>query len=494
MLRDYAENVKRMVEIIERVDVMPILEFEPVVIPIKYALAGDISQVLSSLTEGGGSATTVGSSGSTGRGLSGGLSGGGMNRGGMGGMGGAGGMGGYGGMGGMNTGMNAMGGMNPAAAGIGGTSGLAAGGTRNAFADKLRSIVNRAASGTFAILGQTQIIADERTNSLLVFASKQDLISISNIISKLDVVLAQVLIEAAIIEVGLNDAQTLGISYLQKPKSAGKWTGAGAVFNETTFTDPNSLTSLSTNVASGFTYFLKFNESLDIALKAAATDGRINVLSRPRIQTSHAVEANMFVGETRPYPTGSSYGGVYGGYSQIQQLQIGITLSVLPLINAEGLVVMDIRTRIQNVGEEVTIENVGQVPTTVDREANAKVAVRDRETVILGGFISDDSNRTKSGVPILKDLPLLGGLFRNSTSKQTRRELLIMLRPTVLPDPQFAANVANEERGKMPGVVETERMFKENTEELRRSEELETSKPKKKSSESDVFKREGLTP
>jgi len=400
-------------------------------------------------------------------------------------------------MGGINSGMNTMGGMNQGGmgtGGLGGAGGLGAGGQRNSFADKLRSIVNKAASGSFAILGQTQIIADDRTNSLLIFANKQDLISISNIISKLDVVLAQVLIEAAIIEVGLNDAQTLGISYLQHPKTVGKWTGAGAIFNQTTFTDPNTLTALTTNVASGFSYFLRLNESLDIALQAAATDGRVNVLSRPRIQTSHAVEANIFVGETRPYPTGTSYGGYAGNFSQVQQLQIGITLSVLPLINADGLVSMDIRTRIQNVGGSVFITGVGDVPITVDREANAKVAVRDHETVILGGFISDDSNRTKSGVPILKDLPLIGGLFRNTTTKQTRTELLIMLRPTVLPDPQFAANVANEERGKMPGVVETERMFKENTEELRKSEELETSKPKKKSSPLDVFKREGLTP
>ena len=75
----------------------------------------------------------------------------------------------------------------------------------------------------------------------------------------------------------------------------------------------------------------------------ASGDSRARILQRPRIQTSHAVEANLFVGESRPYPTASYYGGgAYGGYSSIQQLQIGVTLSVTPLINPDGLVVMDI--------------------------------------------------------------------------------------------------------------------------------------------------------
>src|SRR5262249_23218771 len=151
---------------------------------------------------------------------------------------------------------------------------------------------------------------------------------------------------------------------------------------------------------------------------------RVNIISRPRIQTSHAVEANLFVGQTRPYVTGSYtyFGG--GPQTQFQQQQIGLTLSVLPLINAEGLVVMDIKVKSQNIGENIPIDATFSVPETIDREAAAKVAVRDGETIMLGGFISKNKNVSRSGVPILKDIPILGLLFRNTTTDDTRVELI----------------------------------------------------------------------
>jgi general secretion pathway protein D len=151
--------------------------------------------------------------------------------------------------------------------------------------------------------------------------------------------------------------------------------------------------------------------------------------------------------------------GLYGGYSSIQQLQIGITLSVMPLINPDGLVVMDIRQRVQNRGEDIKIDNVGNVPSTVEREANAKVAVRDRETVMLGGFISSDKQRDRGGVPLLKDIPLLGALFRSNKDTSSRRELIVLIRPTVLPTPTDAADIAMEEKAKMPGVTVAEQEF-----------------------------------
>jgi general secretion pathway protein D len=183
------------------------------------------------------------------------------------------------------------------------------------------------------------------------------------------------------------------------------------------------------------------------------------VLSKPRIQTSHAVEANLFVGRTRPYVTGSSYGGYGGNYSQYQQMQIGITLSVLPLINVDGLVVMDIRQRIQSLGADIKVDQ-NTVPETIDREANAKVSVRDRETVMLGGFISDSHKNSKSGVPILKDIPILGQLFSSNSKSTDRQELIVLIRPTVLPNPSDAAVTALEEERKLPGISQAKREFK----------------------------------
>jgi type II secretory pathway component GspD/PulD (secretin) len=481
VLRDYEENIKRMLELLEQIDVLPQQEFEPVIIPIKYALAADIAQVLSSLTAGGGGATTVGRNQTrTGLASGGGGLGGGGGGGGAGGFGGA---GGYGGQGGYNP-ANPNGGMG--AGGIGGGGGLggnAAG--RSSFASRLQSIVNKAAgSGEIVVLGQTKIIADERTNSLLIFASKGDLFSISNIISKLDVVLAQVIIEAAIIEVSLGDRFDLGFTYSQgqnDPHRIGLWNGSTSFGASTATGNGSSNVTTSTGLDNVFKYMCTINKyDFNAALSAAASDSRARILSRPRIQTSHAVEANLFVGRTRPYPTGSSVGSIYGSYNSIQQLQIGITLSVLPLINPDGLVVMDIRQRVQDIGQEIPIANVGNIPETIDREANAKVAVRDGESVMLGGFISSNVNNSKSGVPFLKDIPVLGALFRSTRNSNDRVELMVLIRPTVLPTPEVAAIVADREKAKLPDVSGAER------------EDREEMEKRQKAAARELLKREGF--
>jgi general secretion pathway protein D len=501
VLRDYAENVKRMLEMVAKIDVVPQQEFESVVIPIKYALAGDIAQVLGSLTAGGGSTTTVGG-GRANTGLSG--MGGGFGGSGVGGMGGLGGLGGttgYPGQPGYNP--NQRTGLQGGLGGVGGTGGV---GGRGSFQNRLQQIVNRAATGggqgggDIYVLGSTKIIADERINALLVFASKSDLITISNIIDKLDVVLAQVLIEAIVMEVSLGDTLDYGFSYIQtKPTTAGDILlgGVGAVNNVpilrlNDFTDIGSGSSSGTNGAggnlpAGFSYAARFM-GFDAVARAFAGDSRVKILQKPRIQTSHAVEANLFVGQTRPYPTGTSYGGYAGSFSTIQQLQIGVTLSVLPLINAEGLVVMDIRQKIQDVGEEVAIANVGNVPSTIDREANAKVAVRDGETVMVGGMISSSKSDAKSGVPILKDIPILGALFRTTRNLDTRRELVILIRPTVLQTPEAAAAFAKDQRSALPATSAAADEFEESERKLQEEEKARVEKKNRK-----TYKKEGFS-
>ncbi len=109
---------------------------------------------------------------------------------------------------------------------------------------RLQNIIQRAsATGDIQVLGQTKIISDERTNSLLIYASKEDMKTIKEIVAKLDVVLAQVLIEAVILEVTLNDSLDLGFSYLQHPQKSGNWTGVGAINNKN-FLKPNDYSGL----------------------------------------------------------------------------------------------------------------------------------------------------------------------------------------------------------------------------------------------------------
>ena len=158
--------------------------------------------------------------------------------------------------------------------------------------------------------------------------------------------------------------------------------GIGGVQNGT-FLNPGSFVNTGTNAASlpsGLSYFANFGDDFQATATAVANDSRINVLSRPRIQTSHGVAASLQVGDTVPEVTGTYFGGLAGGQasSQYQQTFVGIDLEVTPLINPDGLVVMDIVQDVEQLGPTTLIDN-NQVPTTSKRTASATVSVRDRD-------------------------------------------------------------------------------------------------------------------
>jgi general secretion pathway protein D len=478
ILRDYAANVKRMMEVIDQIDRVAETDYKFEVIPIKFTKVEDLYYSINSLVSGGGGAPPPSRTG----GISGAARPGQLNRGGMGGgmgqPGAYGQQGAYGGQYGQSGQMGAM--AQPGVVPGGGVGGAA----RNTFQQRLQQIVNRAAApgGEVQLLTDAKIVPDERANSLIVFANKRDLQMLTNIIAKLDVALAQVLIEGIIMEVSLNNSSSLGVSLLQEPKSAGKFTAAGGSGNGPSFVNPANILSAGTNaipsLPSGLSYFGKFGREFDVAASAIAQDSTINVISRPRIQTSHAVQADFFVGDTVPYVTASyNYGGLYGGVlpqSQYQYMNVGVDLSVTPYITPDGLVTMEINENISQLGTPVTIDG-NPVPTTSTRMAQATISVHDRDTIILGGFISDTKSKSKAGVPVLKDIPVLGALFRSSNNTSKRTELIVLMRPTVLPKPEDAAATASAERARLFGIQQAEK-------ELQKEEESREKKAKSRNS------------
>jgi general secretion pathway protein D len=130
------------------------------------------------------------------------------------------------------------------------------------------------------------------------------------------------------------------------------------------------------------------------------------------------------------------------------------------------LVVMEISQNLQSVAGDVEIAGVGKVPITKTQEAATKVSVRDRDTIILGGLISTSDTKGNSGVPVLKDIPLLGFFFRSNTEQGDRNELIVFIRPTVLPTPEVAAMAARNERNNMPLIRTYEKELKEQEEKL----------------------------
>ncbi len=455
IIRDYTENVKRMLEMIDQIDVNVPSEFISEVIPIKYAKAAEMADALNSLGASGGGGGSVGSRSSTTRGATrSGTTGALGNR--------------PGGLGGASQYGGQPGGIGGQPGGIGGQPG----GQPTSFTDRLSKLISKASSsGDLQLFGQMKMIADERSNSLLIFATKSDMEMIKSVIAKLDVVLAQVLIETAILDVSLGKTWNYGINAGQNVRTNGNLLTAGSVNNDSgqlanlAQLFAGALTTNGTSVlptGSGLSYFGRYTGGIDVALQAAATDSRVNVVQRPQILTTHATPGSIFVGSTIPYVTSSYGGGAYGSGNSYQQLQVGIGLNVTPYINQDGLVVMQIDEQINEISAtSTTIAGVGNVPNTVNRTLSAEVAVRDGDTIMLGGFVRNSRDREASGVPVLKDIPLLGALFQSKSDTKTRNELLVLMRPTVLKTPEIAAHETSEQKKRMYGALRAEKETKD---------------------------------
>ena len=159
------------------------------------------------------------------------------------------------------------------------------------------------------------------------------------------------------------------------------------------------------------------------------------------------------MGDTVPYVT-STYNGYSGGYggSSYSQLSVGVELDVTPYINPEGLVVMDIQQEYDEISGSTEIAGVGKIPNTIKRTLNTEIAVRDQDTIMLGGFIKSNKSHTQSGVPFLQDIPILGNLFKQRSDTKDREELIVLLRPTVLKTPELAAKHTVKEEQRLPAI------------------------------------------
>jgi general secretion pathway protein D len=424
VLRDFSNNVRAMLAMLDEIDVEAINDQEIAVVKIKYALSADIAQVISSYTASPTSRsptanTRPGSTGTTSRGGT-------TSR----------------------TGSNRFdSSLQPAIANTQGSS------SRGGLQQRLSQVVQGAAfSGTgAAILGETSIVSWDRGNEVIIVGNPAQVLQAMALIEKLDRVQPQVLIEAIIMDVALGDDSTFGVSIRQQQQGIvgdgrSKFSSAlasamgPAAFAENSVSGANS----------GFQWWNTFGLKWEVAIEAINNDTRVQILSTPRIQTTHASMGELFIGDTRPVVTGSIRDINGGTSSQYQMQKIGITLEVLPFINDEGVVSMEINQQVQDiVGSQVIDGNA--VPITTDRSANAKVNVRDGEMVVLGGFIKTKVTETESKVPVLGDFPLLGPLFRRTVDVNERSELIMMMRPTVLATPEAAYAKALGEVQNKPG-------------------------------------------
>lgn len=277
-------------------------------------------------------------------------------------------------------------------------------------------------NGADEFSSMTTVLADVRSNSIVVSGTKDDLRLLHQLIDKVDVVLPQVRVEVVIAEVTLTDADTSGINALGMNVSNGKLIGVSGTFGGGTLAGNGS----------AFASLAQGNDLTGIiSLSTTPTKRDTRILSVPTITTTHNKEATIFVGESRPVITGTqSTAGSTGlvSSSTVSQRDIGIQLKVLPLIGKDGSVQLQVSQQVEDILGQVTLDGNLQ-PIIGRRSTDSFVSAMSGEIIVLGGLQRtqslNDANR-------LGPIPFIGDWLGSSTKSTTRTELVIFMRPYVL--------------------------------------------------------------
>jgi general secretion pathway protein D len=272
------------------------------------------------------------------------------------------------------------------------------------------------------------VVNDDRSNSVVVSGTATDIRLIKEFIDKLDIVLAQVRIEVVIAEVTLSDNHESGISSLGLKLDGDKLVGFSGSAPGVSLSGPDGTDgSFATITRPGITG--AFDLAGTIFLGTTPRKDNATILSVPSITTSHAKEATVFVGETRPVISGSVNSGTIGGLtSTTTQQQIGINLRVTPLIGANGSVQLDIHQDVDEVGPNIIIDGNPQ-PIIFKRNTASFVSVQSGEIIVLGGLQRQRSTKSTNR---LGPIPFLGDLLGSRQRSQARTELVFFLRPYIL--------------------------------------------------------------
>lgn len=283
------------------------------------------------------------------------------------------------------------------------------------------------------------LAADERTNSIVAYGTRSDIRGIRDLVEKIDIPLPQVRIEAIITEVTLSDNEAFGLERF------------GFTYNPAAAADIDFGSPLIANSGGGISgagFDLGGSLSpftLRGVIEAAESTSDVRVLSTPSIVVSHNEEAFINVSEARPIITGSTSDLSSGTFSRstIQFRDIGINLKVTPLIGSDGTVQMVVEQTVENVVGFEPIDGNRQ-PVIGRREARSTISVQDRDIIILGGLQENRRSLTDSRWPIVGRIPVVGRVFGGEKEEFQRTELIIFLRPTILPNPAAASSVTRD--------------------------------------------------
>ncbi|MEE4109894.1 MAG: type II secretion system secretin GspD, partial [Halieaceae bacterium] len=294
--------------------------------------------------------------------------------------------------------------------------------------------VSMGAAG-FQDLADVRVVADEENNALMIYANGRQYEIIEDALEQLDVVATQVIIEASIMEVQLTDELRYGLEWTFNNGLGSRYDGSGLLSNSAG--GPAA-------VAPGFSYTVT-NSIGDISavLNALSQQSLINVISSPSVMVLDNHTATISVGDQVPVLEGQTITNGGNSVQNITYRDTGVQLSVMPSVNAGGLVTMDIEQSVIDVG---SIDSATGQRSFLDRTINSRVAVRSSESVVLGGLIRENSSLGDSGVPILHKIPVVGSLFGNTTTDSRRTELLVIITPRALYNEDDLREVSEEMR------------------------------------------------
>ena len=294
-------------------------------------------------------------------------------------------------------------------------------------------------------LPQVRIVADEKNNTLVIFAKPRTYRMIEQALQKIDVVPLQVMIEATIAEVRLGNNLQYGLQYYFNSNRNQVVFGS----TPTPITGPNI-----PGVFPGFNYILSHtNTNIVLNLLSAITN--VHVVSAPELLVLDHQTASLLVGDQIPIPTAqiqSTSSGDAPLVSTIQYVDTGVILKVTPRVNANGLITLDVSQEVSSVANTSNTATSSLGPTITQRRIQSTVTVQNGETIALGGLIQDNNQLTKNGVPVLSDIPVLGNLFRSTDRNVQRTELLVLLSPRVLHDSSEARAATDELRGRLKAL------------------------------------------
>ncbi len=301
--------------------------------------------------------------------------------------------------------------------------------------------------------GDVRVTADPATNSLIITAVPEDFAILLTVIEKLDIRRRQVYVEAIILEVTLDRLRQLGIE-VQGGIGLPNGTGLSRVNLgnlNTALTNPGTLSGLILAAVSERTVTLPDGTTVPAQaalLTALQTESDVNVLSAPNLLTTDNEEAEIVVGQNVPFVASRSTNetNLANTFATIEREDVGITLRLTPQISEGAIVRMNLFEEVSALVANSLLNANDVGPTTTVRSASTTITVKDGQTVVIGGLISDSITADSNKVPFIGDVPVIGNLFKKTDHHKTKTNLLIFLTPHIIKNEVDAAQVSTTER------------------------------------------------